>query len=101
MGDKSLPVVLPATQRRNFTHIKDIVNGLVLVGEKGKGDNYGIGSHQSYNIKEIAEMMGMPIHYIPARRGNRMQAPIITEKTKALGWKEQYNLKDFIKEQLT
>lgn len=101
IGNKELPVVKPGTQRRNFTHVKDIVNGLVLVGEKGLGDNFGIGSQQSYNILEIAEMMNMPIKYLPSRTGNRMDAPIITEKTKSLGWQEKYNLKDYIKLKLT
>lgn len=100
IGDKELPVVKPGTQRRNFTHVKDIVNGLVLVGEKGIGDNYGIGSQESYNIIEIAEMMNMPIKFIPERKGNRMQAPIITEKTKFLGWKQEYKLEDYVKDKL-
>ena len=100
IGETDLPVVLPGTQRRNFTHVKDIVNGLVLVGEKGEGDSYGIGSQQSYNIIEIAEMIGLKVRFVPERKGNRMQAPIITEKTKALGWSEKYNLADFIKEQI-
>ena len=97
---KELHVVKPGTQRRNFTHIKDIVNGLVLVGKSGKGDNYGIGSQESYSIIEIAEMMKMPIKFIPERKGNRMQAPIIAEKTKMLGWKQEYKLADYVKEKL-
>ena len=39
-----LTVVSPGTQKRNFTHIEDIINGLVLVGEQGYGDEFGIGS---------------------------------------------------------
>jgi UDP-glucose 4-epimerase len=31
-------VVAPGTQVRNFTHVDDIVRGLILVGEKGIGD---------------------------------------------------------------
>ncbi len=30
-----LTIVSPGTQKRNFTHIDDIINGLVLVGEMG------------------------------------------------------------------
>jgi len=101
MGEKELPVVKPGTQRRNFTSVKDIISGLILVGEKGIGDNYGIGSQESYNIIEIAEMLGMPIKFIPERKGNRMHAPIITEKTKLLGWKQKYKLKDYIEKKIT
>src|SRR3989344_3216130 len=35
-----LTVVTPGTQKRNFTHIDDIISGLILVGEKGEGDEF-------------------------------------------------------------
>jgi len=41
---KSLTVVSPGTQKRNFTHVDDIISGLILVAENGYGDNFGIGS---------------------------------------------------------
>ena len=33
---------------------------------------------------------------LPERRGNRMSAEVITDKTKTLGWKAEFNLKDWI-----
>ena len=84
-GKEFLPVVSPGTQKRNFTDIRDIVNGLLLVAEKGYGDGYGIGSDQSFNILELASMVGLPVKMLPERRGNRLNAPVITDKTKALG----------------
>ena len=45
-----LTVVSPGTQKRNFTHIDDIIDGLVLVGENGYGDEFGIGSPESYTV---------------------------------------------------
>ncbi|MGH7393619.1 MAG: NAD-dependent epimerase/dehydratase family protein, partial [Candidatus Rokuibacteriota bacterium] len=44
-----LPVNTPGTQRRIFTYIDDIVDGLVLVGEKGEGDEFGLGADVSYS----------------------------------------------------
>ena len=73
-------------QRRNFTHIDDIIDGLVLVGEKGHGDEYGIGNKQSYSVIEIAKMFKSNIEMLPERKGNRMTASVITSKTTALGW---------------
>jgi|TARA_B100001750_G_C15511892_1_gene604248 UDP-glucose 4-epimerase len=99
-GKKFLPVVSPGTQKRNFTDVRDIVNGLLLVAEKGYGDGYGIGSDQSFSILELASMVGLPVKMLPERRGNRLNAPVITDITKALGWKEQYSLKDYIKKEL-
>src|SRR3989344_548771 len=40
-------VVSPGTQERNFTHVADIVDGLIAVGESGAGDEYGIGNERA------------------------------------------------------
>ncbi|MGB5920495.1 NAD-dependent epimerase/dehydratase family protein [Arcobacter sp.] len=91
-----LTIVSPGAQKRNFTHIDDIINGLVLVGENGYGDEFGIGSPESYSIKEIAQMFGGKIEMLPERKGNRMTADVMTEKTESLGWKPTKNIKDYI-----
>ena len=91
-----LTVVSPGTQQRNFTHIDDIVAGLLIVGEKGKGDGYGIGSPETYSILEIAKLFGGKIEMLPERKGNRMTAEVVTQKTEELGWKAQKHIKKFI-----
>ncbi|MFJ1490677.1 NAD-dependent epimerase/dehydratase family protein [Capnocytophaga canis] len=91
-----LTVVSPGTQQRNFTHIDDIVEGLLLVGEKGQGDEYGIGSPEAYSILEIAQMFGGEIQMLPERKGNRMTAEVVTEKTEKLNWESKRKVKDYI-----
>ncbi|MBU4485392.1 MAG: NAD-dependent epimerase/dehydratase family protein [Candidatus Delongbacteria bacterium] len=91
-----LTVVNPGSQKRNFTHIDDVVNALVLVGENGYGDEFGIGSPESYSILEIAKMFGNKIEMLPERQGNRMISDLITSKTEALGWKPTVHIKDYI-----
>jgi UDP-glucose 4-epimerase len=91
-----LTVVSPGTQKRNFTHIDDIINGLVLVGENGYGDEFGIGSGEAFSIKEIADMFGGKIEMLPQRQGNRMSADVVTSKTEALGWKPTKKIRDYI-----
>lgn len=95
---KGIPLTLvkPGDQKRNFTYIKDIVSALILVGEKGKGDEYGIGSDEAYSVKELAEMFGNKIIWMPERRGNRSGAQVLSEKTKALGWSPSMSLKTYI-----
>lgn len=97
---KGLPltVVSPGTQQRNFTHIDDIVEGLLLVGEKGTGDEFGIGNSETYTILEIANMFGGKIEMLPERKGNRMTSDVITEKTESLGWKAKRSIKEYINE---
>jgi|TARA_B110000977_G_C11062121_1_gene486382 UDP-glucose 4-epimerase len=91
-----LSVVSPGTQMRNFTHIEDIISGLVLVGENGYGDGFGIGSPQSFSIFEVAELFGGEINMLPERKGNRMTAEVITQKTRELGWVPKHKLEDYI-----
>lgn len=98
INNEPLTVVSPGTQERNFTHIDDVVNALVLVGEYGVGDEYGIGCDDSYSINSIAEMFGGEIQMISERKGNRMSAAVISEKTKQLGWSAKVNIVDYIKE---
>jgi UDP-glucose 4-epimerase len=94
---KPLKVVSPGTQIRNFTHVNDIVDGLILVGLHGKGDEFGIGHHQGFSILDVAALFNGEIKMIPKRKGNRMSADVITEKIIALGWKPKFNLEDYIK----
>lgn len=93
---ESLTVVSPGAQKRNFTHIDDIVDGLVLVGEHGYGDEFGIGSPESYSVLEIAQMFGGPIKMLPQRQGNRMSADVVTDKTEALGWSAKRSVREYI-----
>lgn len=98
-NNEALTVVAPGTQKRNFTHIDDIVNGLLLVGEYGNGDEFGIGSHEAYTINEIAEMFGGPIEILPERKGNRLTAQVVSSKTEALGWEAKNSIKDYIEDE--
>lgn len=95
-NSESLTIVSPGTQKRNFTHIDDILDGLILVGENGYGDEFGIGSEEAYSILDVAQMYGGKIEMLPERRGNRMIAEVVSEKTKALGWKPKRKLIDYI-----
>lgn len=94
--NEPLTIVSPGTQKRNFTHIDDIIDGLVLVGKYGYGDEFGIGSPESYTILEIAQIFDGKIEMLPERKGNRMSADVLTDKTEALGWKATRSIKDYI-----
>jgi UDP-glucose 4-epimerase len=95
---ETLTVVNPGLQKRNFTHIDDIIDGLILVGENGYGDQFGIGSPESFTVHEIAKMFGGKVKMLPERLGNRMDAEIYTTKTEEIGWKCKNKIADYIKE---
>jgi UDP-glucose 4-epimerase len=95
---KKITVRLPGTQKRNFTHVLDIVEGLVLVGQKGEGDEYGLGHQDAYSILDIAKMFGGEIEMLPDRPGNRSTSVVdVRRSTLELGWSAERNLPEYIK----
>jgi len=95
-------------QRRDFTHVDDIVDGLVRVnramnGEvdmKYSGTEFELGRGINHSINEIADMFGKdyPKEYIPARKGEYDRT--LCEDNFArecLDWNPTINLEDYIK----
>jgi UDP-glucose 4-epimerase len=91
-----LTVTAPGTQKRNFTHVNDIVDGLLLVGERGEGDEFGLGAVEAYSILDVANMFGGPIEMRPEAPGNRMDSTLDTTKARALGWVPRRTLVEYI-----
>lgn len=97
---ETIRIDAPGTQKRNFTHVDDIVSGLMLVGEKGEGDDFGLGNEKEYSILEVAELFGGEVVMGPEVAGNRMSSEIDTSKTRLLGWEPTKNLESYIRESL-
>lgn len=93
-----ISVTLPGTQTRNFTHVDDIVDGLILVAEKGTGDEYGLGNEKMFSMLEVARLFGPHILMLPERAGNRMGSGLDTTKARALGWEAERRLEDYLQE---
>ncbi len=92
-----ITVVAPGTQKRNFTAAKDIARGLLMVGEKGQGDEYGLGSHESHTVLDIAKMFTDNITMLPERPGNRMDSICDTSRVeKEFGWKPEQTVQAYI-----
>jgi len=91
-----LPVVEPGTQTRDFTHIDDIVRGVVLAAEKGSGDGYLLGTGQEWPLIEVARMFGGEIEMIPALRGERTRGRADVSKAATLGWAPTVKLDEYI-----
>ncbi|HRY52830.1 MAG TPA: NAD-dependent epimerase/dehydratase family protein [Candidatus Portnoybacteria bacterium] len=96
LAGQPLTVTSPGTQKRIFTHVDDIVDGLLLIGEKGEGDEFGLGANESYSVLEIAQMFNAPIKMTPERQGNRMDARLDATKSQAIGWQAKHRIADYI-----
>ncbi len=88
----------PGTQKRNYTHVDDTVEGLIIVGEKGKGEGYIISSKKSYSTMEVAKLFNCKIKILPARKTSRPSARHNITKMKELGWKETKSLVEYIQQ---
>ncbi len=98
---KGLPltIVRPGTQRRDFTHISDIVRGCLLAWKKGNQNDYMLGTKKNYSIIEIAKMFKTKIKYLPSRPGERFGSTVPNNNAKKiLNYSASIDIKDYIEE---
>lgn len=97
---KPLTVVGDGEQRRDFTHVYDICEGLIALSEqRWYGNVFNLGTGTNYSINELVKMFGCKKIHIPSRAGESRETKAdISETTKQTGWKPNYNLKDYIME---
>ena len=96
--NKPLTVVKPGTQRRDFTHIDDIVEGCYLAWKKGNQNHYMLGTKKTYSIIQIAKMFNTKIKYLPKRPGERFGSTIPNNNArKILGYTAKKDIRDYIK----
>ncbi|WP_329571929.1 NAD-dependent epimerase/dehydratase family protein [Kitasatospora sp. NBC_01266] len=92
----ALTVVEPGSQLRDFTHVDDIVSGLLVCAAHGAGDGYLLGRGEEHRIVDVARMFGGPVHMVPARRGDRFRSASDFSKVRDLGWVPKIRLQDYI-----
>lgn len=95
---KPLTVVSPGIQTRDFTHIDDIIEGIIVCYQKGSGDGYLIGSGKAHTLIEVAEMFGNGYEMMPERQGERMFGVADNSKVRRLGWSPKMKLANYIEE---
>lgn len=99
-NNQALTIVGDGTQRRDFTHVSDIVeaNILALSMSDGFGEVYNVGYGKNYSILEIADMISDKIEFIPPRPGEVDQTLSNTDKFKSkTKWNPKVSLSDWIK----
>ena len=95
---RDITVVSPGTQERIFTHIEDIVDGLLMIAKVDKNKEYHLSSDEKYSIVEVAKMFNSPYIMIPERLGERKVALIPKNNyAQKINWKAKRKLQDYIK----
>ena len=87
-------------QRRDFTHVDDIVDGLILTSENETcWDEIELGRGNNHSINELADMFNTETTYIDERPGEARETLCNTLIAKRLiGYEPTRNIKDYIKE---
>ena len=95
-GEK-LTVVSPGTQSRDFTHINDIVEGLLKIMSKNSNYEWFLRSGHNLEIKKLALMFSKDYKIIPERKGERFTSEEFNTDTEdKLNWKPKNNVKDWV-----
>ena len=92
-----LTVVKPGSQKRDFTHIDDIINGCYLAFKKGKQKEYMLGTQKQYSVLQIAKMFNSKIKFLPPRDGERFGSSMPNNNAFIyLGYKAKININNYI-----
>ena len=95
--NKPLTVVKPGTQSRDFTHVEDIVEGLIKVTEQNEQSEWHLRSEENITILDVAEMFGHEWIFVSERKGERFTSKEFPSNTKEkLDWKPKRTLKEWI-----
>jgi UDP-glucose 4-epimerase len=97
---RPLTVVGNGTQKRDFTHISDVIQANIFASTvtKGFGEVYNIGYGSNYSILDIANMISNDIKFIPPRVGEVQETLASNKKFKDLtGWMPEVSLIEWLK----
>jgi UDP-glucose 4-epimerase len=103
--EEPMTIVGDGLQRRDFTHVMDVVNANFLAAfsdnQEALGGVFNVGTGTNYSVLKLAKMIGGEYVHIPSRSGEARHTLADNSKIKqVLGWDPQYCFEDYIKEQV-
>jgi UDP-glucose 4-epimerase len=102
-NNESLTIVGDGKQRRDFTHVSDVVNANILaatanVEETAFGQLYNVGNGKNYSVNEIAAIISKNTVFIPPRIGEARETLSDTTKFRSVfKWSPTVSLDHWIK----
>ena len=104
LNNTPITVTADGEQRRDFTHIDDIVDALIsCIGKDFRAEEFELGRGKNYSINQIADMFGedYPREYIAKRPGEYPETLAdFSNAEEKLGWKATKNIEDYVNEWL-
>ena len=104
-----LTIVGDGTQRRDFTHVDDVVNANILAmqhvdlyaGNQTYGKVYNVGTGRNHSVLELARMISDEVKFIPPRIGEAYITLADNEKIgQTFNWEPTKRIEDYIKERV-
>jgi UDP-glucose 4-epimerase len=89
------------TQTRDFTHVRDVVRANILAAKSKNawsGEVINIGAGKNASVNKIAELIGGPTEYMPARLEPHDTLADNSLAKKLLGWEPHVSLEEGIAE---
>lgn len=101
---ESLTIVPDGTQRRDFTHVDDVVQANILamqVDHEHYGEIFNVGTGRNNSVLELADMISTNQKFIEPRIGESYETLADNTKLKTiLGWSPTVKIEDYIKSKL-
>ncbi len=96
-----MSIVGDGLQRRDFTHVKDVVRANLLASvtynDYAFGQVFNVGAGENYSIIELARMIGGSYSYGPERLGEAKETLACIDKGKdILGWSPTVDFESYI-----
>ena len=98
---ESMTIVGDGQQRRDFTHVSDVVDANMLAAftenEEAFGEVFNVGSGKNYSVLDLAKMIGGAYEHIPARVGEARHTLADTTKIRnILKWEPKHDFKNWV-----
>ena len=101
-NNKQCEIYGDGEQMRDFTHVDDIVDALMLILEnQAYGYDFELGRGFNYSVNEVSAMFRIKPIYKPSKPGEA-RTTLCTSKLakKVLGWNPKLKLTNYIKNEL-
>jgi UDP-glucose 4-epimerase len=93
---RPLTIVGDGTQGRDFVHVQDVARAFVAAATSPRyGEMFNIGAGETQTINRLAELIGGPVVYVPARHGDPHTARAnIAKAVRLLHWAPEIPFED-------
>ena len=104
VGNRDIVIHGTGEQSRDFVHVEDVVDALVLMGESGQSGLWNVGSGHETKVVELLRAMWRasgrmtPVSHLPERPGDVFRSRLIIDRIKDdLGWSPSVSLDEGIR----